>query len=106
VWEKGATGNAATTRYADERRAYVLMDRATYLTLKKDIALQVLVEGDRELLNFIAVIRVNPSRFSQVAAEPAKAFVDWLVSDDAQRLVQSFGVDRYGEPLFFPNSDA
>ena len=106
VWEKGATGNAATTRYANERRAYVLMDRATYLTLKKNIGLQVLVEGDRELLNFIAVIRVNPSRFAQVSAEPARAFVEWLVSDEAQRIIQSFGVDRYGEPLFFPNSDA
>jgi len=106
VWEKGATGNAATTRYADERQAYLLMDRATYLTVKKDIRLQVLVEGGRDLLNFIAVIRVNPSRFPQVSAEPAKAFVDWLVSDEAQRLIQGFGVDRYGEPLFFPNSDA
>lgn len=105
AWEKGATGNAPTTRYANERRAYVLMDRATYLTLKKEIGLQVLVEGDRELLNFIAVIRVDPSRFPQVSAEPAKAFVEWLVSDEAQRLVQGFGVDRYGEPLFFPNSD-
>jgi tungstate transport system substrate-binding protein len=105
VWEKGATGNAATTRYADERQAYLLMDRATYLTVKKDIRLQVLVEGGRDLLNFIAVIRVNPSRFPQVSATPAKAFVDWLVSDEAQRLIQGFGVDRYGEPLFFPNSD-
>jgi tungstate transport system substrate-binding protein len=106
VWEKGATGNAATTRYADERQAYLLMDRATYLTVKKDIRLQVLVEGGRDLLNFIAVIRVNPAHFPQVSAAPAKAFVDWLVSDEAQRLIQGFGVDRYGEPLFFPNSDA
>jgi ABC-type tungstate transport system, permease component len=106
VWEKGATGNAATTRYADERQAYLLMDRATYLTVKKDIRLQVLVEGGRDLLNFIAVIRVNPAHFPQASAAPAKAFVDWLVSDEAQRLIQGFGVDRYGEPLFFPNSDA
>ncbi len=106
VWEKGATGNAATTRYADERRAYLLMDRATYLTLKRDIGLQVLVQGDRDLLNFIAIIRVNPARFPQVATEPARAFLDWVVSAEAQRIIQSFGVDRYGEPLFFPNSDA
>jgi tungstate transport system substrate-binding protein len=105
VWEKGATGNAATTRHADERQAYLLMDRATYLTMKKDIRLQVLVEGGRDLLNFIAVIRVNPSRFPQVSVDAVKAFVDWLVSDEAQRLIQGFGVDRYGEPLFFPNSD-
>jgi tungstate transport system substrate-binding protein len=105
VWEKGATGNAATTRYAEERQAYLLIDRATYLTVRKDIRLQVLVEGGRDLLNFIAVIRVNPARFPHVSATLAKAFVDWLVSDDAQQLIQRFGVDRYGEPLFFPNSD-
>jgi len=105
VWEKGATGNAATTRYAEERQAYLLIDRATYLTVRKDIRLQVLVEGGRDLLNFIAVIRVNPARFPHVSATLAKAFVEWLVSDDAQQLIQRFGVDRYGEPLFFPNSD-
>jgi tungstate transport system substrate-binding protein len=105
VWEKGATGNAATTRYADERQAYLLMDRATYLTVKKSIRLQVLVDGDRDLLNFIAAIRVNPARFPQVSAAAAHAFLDWLVSEEAQRLIQGFGVDRYGEPLFFPNSD-
>jgi tungstate transport system substrate-binding protein len=105
VWEKGATGNAATTRYAEERQAYLLIDRATYLTVRKDIRLQVLVEGGRDLLNFIAVIRVDPARFPHVSATLAKAFVEWLVSNDAQQLIQRFGVDRYGEPLFFPNSD-
>jgi len=104
VWEKGATGNAATTRHADERQAYVLMDRATYLTVRRTIRLQVLLAGGRDLLNFIAVIRVNPARFPHVSAEAARAFVDWLVSDEAQRLIQIFGVERYGEPLFFSNS--
>ena len=105
TFERGAAGNAPTTRYADERQAYVLMDRATVLTLKKDLRLQVLMEKDEDLLNYIAVIRVNPARFNRVNALGAQAFVDWLVSDEAQRLIQSFGVDRYGEPLFFPNSE-
>lgn len=105
VWERGASGNAPTTRYADERRAYVLMDRATYLTLKRDITLQVLVEKDPDLLNYIAVIRVNPARFPKANADGARRFADWLVSDEAQRLIQIFGVGRFGEPLFFPNAD-
>jgi tungstate transport system substrate-binding protein len=104
-WERGATGNAPTTRHADERQAYVLMDRATYLTLKKEIRLQVMVEKDPDLLNYIAVIRVNPARLPRVNAEGARRFADWLVSEEAQRLIQAFGVDRYGESLFFPNSD-
>jgi len=105
TYEKGASGNAPTTRYANERGAYLLMDRATYLTLKKEIALQVLVEKDPDLLNFIAVIRMNPAKFPRANTAEAKAFVDWLVSDDAQRRIKAFGVDRYGESLFFPNSD-
>jgi tungstate transport system substrate-binding protein len=106
TFERGATGNAPTTRYADERGAYVLMDRATYLTLRKEVSLSVLVEKDADLLNYIAVIRVNPARFPRVDARGAEDFVDWLVSDEAQLVIKSFGVDRYGAPLFFPNSDA
>ena len=94
------------TRYADQRQAYVLMDRATYLILKKEVTLQVLVEKDPDLLNYIAVIRMNPAKFPQANANGAKAFVDWLVSEEAQRLIESFEKDRYGESLFFPNSDA
>ena len=105
TYEKGASGNAPTTRYSNERAAYLLMDRATYLTLKKEIALQVLVEKDPDLLNFIAVIRMNPAKFPKANAAAAKAFVEWLVSDEAQRLIRAFGVERYGESLFFPNSD-
>jgi tungstate transport system substrate-binding protein len=103
--EKGAEGNAPTTRHADRRQAYILMDRATYLTLKKEINLQVLVEKDPDLLNYIAVIRANPVKFPKANMQGAKAFVDWLVSDEAQSLIKSFGVDQYGGSLFFPNSD-
>jgi len=105
TYEKGASGNAPTTRYANERGAYLLMDRATYLTLKKEIGLQVLVEKDPDLLNYIAVIRMNPAKFPKANAAGAKAFADWLVSEEAQRLIKSFGVTQYGGSLFFPNSD-
>jgi tungstate transport system substrate-binding protein len=103
--ERGAAGNAPTTRDADARQAYVLMDRATYLTLRKEITLQVLVERDPALLNDIAVIRVNPARLPKVNADGARAFQEWLVSEEAQQVINAFEVDRYGEPLFFPNSD-
>lgn len=105
TYEKGASGNAPTTRYANERGAYLLMDRATYLTLKKEITLQVLVENDPDLLNYIAVIRMNRAKFPKANAAGAKGFMDWLVSDEAQRLIKAFGVSQYGESLFFPNSD-
>jgi tungstate transport system substrate-binding protein len=105
TYEKGAEGNAPTTRHADLRQAYILMDRATYLTLKKEIGLQVLMEKDPDLLNYIAVIRMNPAKFPKANVVGATAFVDWLVSGEAQSLIKSFGVDQYGGSLFFPNSD-
>ncbi len=103
--ERGAAGNVATTRDANTRQAYVLMDRATYLTLRREITLAVLVERDPVLLNYIAVIRVNPAKLPRVNADGARAFQDWLVAEEAQRIIKGFEVDRYGEPLFFPNSD-
>jgi tungstate transport system substrate-binding protein len=103
-WERGSSGNAPTTRHADARQAYVLMDRATYVTLKPEVRLQILVEKDPDLLNYIAVIRVNPARLPKVNADGARRFADWLVGEEAQRLIRGFGVDRYGEPLFFPNA--
>ena len=104
LFADGKLGNKATTKYADGKKAYTLMDRATYLTLKKEIALTPLVEGDTVLLNYIAVIAVNPAKFPKVNAAGARAFMDWLVSADGQGLIKTFGVDVYGEPLFFPNA--
>jgi tungstate transport system substrate-binding protein len=56
-------------------------------------------------MSFIAVIRMNPTRFPRVNAAGAKVFPGWLVSDEAEQLIKSFGVDQYGEPPFFPNAD-
>lgn len=105
LYEIGKAGNKATTQFANRRGSYVLMDRATVLTMKKDISLEVLVEGDPFLYNYIAVIRVNPETFQGLNVEGALAFTDWLCGDEAQSLVRDFGVEKYGEPLFFPNSD-
>ncbi len=104
TYSLGKLGNGATTVFANRRQAYVLMDRATYLTMKKSITLVPLVERDPILLNLIAVIRVNPAKFQGLNVDAAKAFVEWLESDEAQVLIKDFGVQKYGEPLFFPNS--
>jgi tungstate transport system substrate-binding protein len=104
LFADGKLGNKAAARFADANKAYTLMDRATCLTVKKEISLVPLVEGDEALLNFIAVIAVNPARFPHVNAAGAKAFMDWLVGPEAQGIIKTFGVDVYGEPLFFPNA--
>lgn len=105
VWKDGDKGNKATTVYANEKQAYTLMDRATYLTLKDTISLVPLVEADPLMLNLIAIIRINPDKFNTVHKDEALAFADWVVEDEAQILIRDFGKDKYGQPLFFPNSD-
>jgi len=105
TYEKGTLGNAPTTRYADEKGAYVFMDRATYLSLKKEIKLVILVEKDEALLNYISLIPVNPKKFPRVNHADAMTFVKWLTDPaKGQKLIADFGKDKYGAPLFFSNS--
>jgi tungstate transport system substrate-binding protein len=105
TYEKGAEGNAATTRFANEKGAYVFMDRATYLALKKEIKLVILVENDEALLNYISLIPVNPKKFPRVHYADAMKFVKWLTDPaKGQKIIADFGKDKYGAPLFFPNS--
>jgi len=104
VFAEGAKGNGPTLAYTNTRQAYTVMDRATYIIMKPKITLQVLVERDDILLNFMTVIPVNPAKFPQVRHAEVMQFVDWLQGRDAQLIIRDFGKDKYGEPLFFPNS--
>ncbi len=105
VYEKGAEGNVPTLRYTDQRGAYTVIDRATYLSLKDQVKLAVLVEGDEALLNYISVIPVNAKKFPRVNAKDVKIFVAWLTAPEkGQAIIRDFGKDKYGSPLFFPNS--
>lgn len=106
VYEKGAEGNSKTLKYVNEQKGYTIMDRATYITLKKEIQLQVLVEKDESMLNFITLIPVNPAKFPGVKYDEAMQFVEWVASEEGQKIIRDFGKDKYGEPLFFPNSPA
>jgi tungstate transport system substrate-binding protein len=105
VYEKGAEGNVPTLRYTDSKSAYTVIDRATYLSIKNQIKLAVLVEGDDALLNYISVIPVNAKKFPRVNETDVKTFVAWMTSPEkGQKIIRDFGKDKYGSPLFFPNS--
>ena len=104
VFAEGAKGNGPTLAYANTKQAYTVMDRATYIIMKAKLTLQILVERDDILLNYMTVIPVNPAKFPQVNYSHAMQFVEWLQSRDAQIIIRDFGKDKYGEPLFFPNS--
>lgn len=104
VYEKGAEGNVKTLKYTDEQNAYTIIDRATYLTVKDQVKLKVLVEKDEALLNYISLIPVNAQKFPQVKEKAAQQFIDFCTSKEGQTIIRDFGKDKYGEPLFFPNS--
>lgn len=104
VYEKGAEGNVKTLKYTDEQKAYTVIDRATYLTVKNEVNLKVLVEKDESLINYISLIPVNPEKLPQVKNALAMQFIEFCTSKDGQTIIRDFGKDKYGEPLFFPNS--
>ncbi|MBT0665153.1 substrate-binding domain-containing protein [Geobacter pelophilus] len=105
VFEKGAEGNAPTLRYTDQQGAYTVIDRATWLSLEKTLQLKVLVEKDQALLNYISLIPVNPAKFARVNQAGAAAYIRWLTDPaKGQLVVRDFGREKFGSPLFFPNS--
>ncbi|HEV8643395.1 MAG TPA: substrate-binding domain-containing protein [Methylomirabilota bacterium] len=95
-------GMGATLGLADDRRAYTLADRATLLAFRKRVALEVMVEGDRPLLNVYSVMEVNPANGPRVNAAGGQAFADFMVSPAVQEVIKTFGGDRYGQALFVP----
>jgi tungstate transport system substrate-binding protein len=105
TYERGAEGNVSTLKYTDSKEAYTVMDRATFLSMKDVIGLKVLVEGDEALLNYISLIPVNPTKVARVNQDDTMTYVKWLTAPGkGQRIVETFGSDKYGSPLFFPNS--
>ena len=95
-------GMGATLGIADDRKAYTLSDRGTFLAFQKRVRLPILVERDRPLLNIYSVMQVNPSNGPKVNAAGGAAFADFMVSADAQKVIKTFGVDTYGQALFEP----
>jgi tungstate transport system substrate-binding protein len=105
IYEKGSEGNVPTLKYTDQQKAYTVIDRATYLSIKDQIKAVILVEGDETLLNFISLIPVNPVKFPGVNHKDSMAFVKWLTATGKGQLtIRDFGKDKYGAALFFPNS--
>ena len=99
-------GMGATLGIADDRKAYTLTDRGTYLAFQKRVRLLILVEGDRPLLNIYSVMKVNPSNGPKVNAAGGAAFAEFMLSADTQKVIKTYGVDKYGQALFVPVAGA
>jgi tungstate transport system substrate-binding protein len=96
-------GMAKTQRIANEKRAYTLTDRGTWLSRKDRIEMSVLLEGDPALINQYGVMAVSPKMHKHVRYTEALAFINWLTSDEGQRAIASFRDER-GNMLFTPGA--
>jgi tungstate transport system substrate-binding protein len=96
-------GMSKTLSFADKMRAYVLVDRGTWLAMHSELDLKVVFEGDDLLKNPYHIIAVNPTRHIFINAEGAERFVDWMTSKHGQDIIRNLKVDD--EPLFTPADD-
>lgn len=99
-------GMGATLLMAEEKQAYTLSDRATWLATKAKTTMDIVCEKDSQLLNQYGVIAVNPEINTKINNEGAQEFIDWMLSEDTQKLIGDFGTEEYGEALFTPNATA
>lgn len=97
-------GMGDTLKIADEKNAYTITDRGTYLANKSGLDLVIMVEGDKALFNIYHVIVVNPEKYPDIEVDGARAFAAFVVSPEAQEFLNVFGVDKYGEQLFYPDA--
>lgn|SRR5574341_1864361 len=91
-------GMAATLQMADEKRAYTITDRGTFLAWQSKLELVPLVEGDTLFFNVYHVMEVP------TASAGARALADFFVSPEAQAMIERFGTTRFGQPLFIPDA--
>lgn len=85
---------------ASEMGGYTLTDRATFLNMQDSLQLEILVEGDSVLFNQYGVIPITDAS----NMDGARAFADWIVSEEGQAIIAEYGEEEFGEPLFFPNA--
>jgi tungstate transport system substrate-binding protein len=98
-------GMGATLTIASEKSAYTMTDRATYLANKDNLQLEILVEGDKALLNVYHVITVNPEKWPKANYDGATALMKFMTAVSTQEVIGKFGVDKYGQQLFIPDAD-
>lgn len=105
---EAGSGMGDVLKMADEKQAYTITDRATYLSMKDDLNFVIVTESDENLLNQYGIIPVNPEVLGddsdRINNEGAIKFMEWMTSEKGQALIKEFGVEEYGEPLFIPNA--
>lgn len=103
-YQQTGLGMGLTLKVAAEKNGYTLADRASFLALRKKLGLVILAGGDRKLLNVYHVIEINSVRWPKVNTAGARAFAAFMVSKSTQKKIGRFGIEKFNEPLFFPDA--
>jgi tungstate transport system substrate-binding protein len=105
IWyAESGQGMGAVIQIANEKKAYALADRGTYLAYSEKVDLVILCEGDEDLFNPYGIMAVNPARFPHVNYVLAMAYIGWVTSQEGQKIIRGFGVEKFGQPLFIPQA--
>jgi len=104
-YQEAGTGMGATLTMSNEKQAYTLSDIGTYLAYKGDLDLVTLVDEGDILLNIYCAMQINPAKYPDTNTTVAKDWINFMISDDVQKEIASFGVDQYGQPLFYAAQD-
>ncbi len=100
---ESGTSMAQALRLANEKRGYVLADRATFLSMRDELHIVIVFAGDPQLFNHYSVITLNAARHPHIREVAAQAFANFLTSDTGRHIIAEFGATRFGEPLFVPD---
>lgn len=104
-WYKSVgAGMGETILMAEELQGYTLTDRATYLSMVGDLDSVIITEGDTKMFNQYGIIAVNPDKNDKINNEGAIKFIEWMLSEKGQELIEEFGVEEFGDSLFIPNA--
>jgi tungstate transport system substrate-binding protein len=95
-----------TLKIANDRNAYTISDRGTYLAFVKQLTLPILLQGDRRLLNVYSVVEVNPANGPKINSAGGNAFADFMLAPNTRSVIKNFGVTKFGQPLFVPITDS
>jgi tungstate transport system substrate-binding protein len=102
--QESGQGMGATLGIASEKSGYTLTDMGTYLALRRNLHLEIVMGQDPALLNTYSVLELSHDRFPKVNSTGGRAFAEYLVSPEAQAIIDGFGVEEFGSPLFFPDA--
>lgn len=114
IWGDGAPDAAADSWYisagqgmgaclnmASSEQAYCLTDKATFLSMADELDLDIILAEGEDMKNTYSLIECNPEKLEGLNTAGAKAFIDWMTSEEALKLIAEYGKEQYGQPLFY-----